>query len=144
VESLFPGTTSCAWQLCEPQLTRVREIFFRLSLCAEKPVIVNLDQRCRSTNSSAGCGVRRTCKHGRVGITTRTPDRPRYLPLYLLKILYFTRFVLIYYYNAFGAYVILLLFLDLSYLLLLFLLILLKRFWPVYPGICYNFINYPC
>jgi hypothetical protein len=55
----------------------------------------------------------------------------------------FIRFILLYYYNAFGAYVILLLFLDLSYLLLLFLILLL-RFWPVYPGICYNFINYPC
>jgi hypothetical protein len=48
----------------------------------------------------------------------------------------FIRFVLLYFYNAFGAYMILLLFLDLSYLLLLW------RFWPVYTAICYNFINY--
>jgi hypothetical protein len=65
-----------------PELTRVREIFFRLS---SKPVIVNGNRRCWSTDSSAGYGVRRTCEHGRVGITTWTPDCPRYFPLYLLK-----------------------------------------------------------
>jgi hypothetical protein len=55
------------------------------------------------------------------------------------------RFVLLYYCNTLGSYVILLLFLDLSNLLLFFffLLILLWRFWPVYTGVCYNFINYP-
>jgi hypothetical protein len=60
----------------------------------------------------------------------------------------FIWFFLLYYYNTFGAYVILLLFsvyhIYYYYYFFFFLLILLWRFWPVYLGICYNFINYPC
>jgi hypothetical protein len=147
VESPSPGTTSCAWRMIEPYPTRVREIFFWLSSCAEKPFIVNRDRRCWSTDSSAGCGIRCTCEHGRVGITHSNARLSKVVSsvIFVKNIIFiFIRFVLLYYYNAFGAYVISLLFLYLSYLLLHLLLILLWHFWFVYPGICYNFINYPC
>jgi hypothetical protein len=53
-----------------------------------KSVIVNRDRHRWLTDSSTGFGVRHTWEHGRVGITTQMPDRPKYVPLYLLKILY--------------------------------------------------------
>jgi hypothetical protein len=145
-ESPSPGTTSCVTTVRTVALWPVFEKFsFGYRSCAEKPgyyksTPTQLINRffCRLWRSSHVWTRSRGHNHSNAR-SSKVPS-----VVFVKNIIFiFIRFVLLYYYKVFGTNVILFLFLDLSYLLLLFLLILLWRFWPVYSGICYSFINYP-